>query len=76
MGDQLNSEHAVGELANFVECFCKLDAAGLAATTSMDLCLNDPEITAQFFGRLDGRICRISNYASRHRDSVVGKQPF
>ena len=54
MRDKLHPENLSCQLADFIEGFCKLDAAAFAAATGMYLCFDDPNRTAQRFRRLDG----------------------
>ena len=74
MRDQLRAEHAGGVIANLIQALGELDSACLAAAAGVDLGLDDPQISAEFLGCLDGGVRCFSCYALRHRDAVFGEQ--
>ncbi len=76
MCDQLDTQHAVGEFPNLIECSRQLDAARFAAAACVYLSFDNPEIAAQFLGRFDSRVWRVRRDAAWNRDAVVGEQSF
>src|SRR5688572_4707727 len=59
---------------HFVIVLGELDAAGLAATTGMDLRLHHPQVAGDGLGRGDGLVWRARDAPGRYCDAVVGKQ--
>ncbi len=73
MRHQPRAEHAGGVLTDLVGAARELDAARLAATAGVHLGLDDPEITAELFGRGGGGIGRLRRDSSGHGDAEIGK---
>ena len=67
MRDQRRPEDACGFLLHVVDRFDDLDAAGLAAAAGVNLCLHDPDRTAQVLGAVDRLVDAESRNAARHR---------
>jgi hypothetical protein len=58
VSDHLGAEHALGCRTHLVQRLAELDAAGLAATACMDLCLDHPLCSAQCLGRVNRLVGR------------------
>mgnify|MGYP000597371168 CR=1 FL=1 len=76
VGDEGTAEHLVRVFSDLVVRSGQLDAAGFAATSCMNLRLDDPELASQFLGCFDGCIRRVRRNALGYGDAVVSKQPF
>src|SRR5690606_12690497 len=76
MRNQRHAENVVCVLAHFVERLGNLDAASLAASTCVDLRLDDPDLAAEFFGSLYSLIYRKTGKAFGCRDTVLTQYFF
>ena len=61
-------------LADLVDRFDDLDAACLATSTGVHLCLDDMHRATEIGGSSDGFVNRERCRATRHRDAETGQQ--
>ena len=70
MGDECHAQNFGGVVAHFRNRFGDLDAAALAATAGVNLRLDDPDLAAQRFSRLDGIVNRETRDTARRGDPL------
>jgi len=71
MGDKGRAQYPLGFAPHIIDGLHHLDAARLAASTSMNLRLHHPDRSAQCFSGLHRLIHRESGDAFRHRHAVT-----
>ncbi len=73
---QHHAENPARMLLHFVERFCKLDAAALAAAAGMDLGFHHPHFAAELCCRLDRLIDAEARHAARGCDAILTQDFF
>ena len=73
VSDELHAKDLACDLADFIEALGELDAAALAATTSVDLCLDDEDIAAKLLRCFHRLVDSVSDVPARDGDVVVAK---
>ncbi len=73
LGHDAVAEHPFGFALDLFRRVDQDDAAGLAATTGVRLCLDHPALAAHVIGRLARLLGGFHRITKRHRNAVTGK---
>ena len=76
VGDQLHAENLAGVLAYFFDRLGDLDATALSAPAGVNLRLDDPDLAAQRFRRLDRLIDALTEESARNNHSELFEKFF